>query len=170
MTPMLVNVAQWGKFLWPFIPLQKLFLLLETTSNHFLSRKCIFIPQDSFRCMLLSNIHQNRHLPHFAFICTIELIMCYFNYSASSLLYILCRVLQEWCLCSIHFSIIPVCNVYPSHSSFSFNFTFLCLIQTLLNDLSTWGCSWQRIFIMHVLFPTALKNTDNKIGICLLDH
>lgn len=62
MTHMLVNVSQWGKFLWPFIPLQKLFLLLETTSNHFLCRKCIFIPQDSFHCILLPSIHQNRHL------------------------------------------------------------------------------------------------------------
>ena len=39
----------------------------------------------------------------FAFICATELIMCYFSYSTSSLLYILWRVLQERCLCSIHF-------------------------------------------------------------------
>lgn len=155
MTHMLVNVSQWGKFLWPFTPLQKLLLLLETTSNHFLSRKCIFIPQDSSHCILLPNIHQNRHL-HFCF------HLCYWTYHVlfqlQCIFFTVYPVKSSSRAMSVFysFSIIPVCNVYPSDSSFSFNFTFICLIQTLLNDLSTWGCSWQRIFIMHVSFPTAL--------------
>lgn len=154
MTHMLVNVSQWGKFLWPFTPLQKLLLLLETASNHFLSRKCIFIPQDSSRVssfltftridisILLSSLLYWTYHVLFQLQCIFFTVYPVKSSSVMSVFY--------------SFSIIPVCNVYPSDSSFSFNFTFICLIQTLLNDLSTWGCSWQRIFIMHVSFPTAL--------------